>query len=731
MPVRVPPAGTQPLRRPGAAAETTPTPAAPAAPGEPTPAEVSDAGGAAWRDFNAGSAAPKARITGFSSPLVNASGLLDFEWEKPGDKIPFELTIDVEGAADQVTAEVWTNANHNDEPGRFEAVPMKLVSASGGKATFRADVPIDRIGNYRAVGRVSVDGGQSWQWMGEQGLGDVRFRPRAEQHDALNLMEVSVGNLNLDEATKTPGTFADMMDSGSPETNGKYTLEWLAKQGKTAIWLMPPFEVSKWENRHPVDDAGSPYAVKDYFSIRTELSRDARGLEGEAARDAAMAEFKRFIDKAHSLGIKVILDVALNHVGHNYEFRDLFVRYDEAGREVREVKKNDFSNVALSERQLEVIKRRVADPDVPDYMEYLAPWMYGATDGDPKGADSVFEKAPGGWFEWHDTAQLNHGRMRHGYHWYDVERRPEHEAVQGWLTRILRFWSVDMDVDGFRLDHLTGLPLAVLEEATNKAQADVDRHQPGKHLFLMGEDFHTNHDTRHWLDAGQGGWFHELLRARSPQDLQRVVEDPWFHDLKNLSSHDEERMLHHFGGDWRGATRLASLLQLFGGPVAEVAGDHYGAKWKLPFKQYRNIAELRSIDGTGKEMAAAFGRVGRARKEIAALHDDNRAFLQPRVGGPDPDLLAMSRWHDEKDGGFALVLANLNNHRARENAFSLDEDTRSRIDPDQRYQAFDALSDGSRRPLWDPPLTGRELLDKGVFTRLEPYQIQVLTLAEA
>ncbi|HEY4221313.1 MAG TPA: hypothetical protein VGO62_08215, partial [Myxococcota bacterium] len=384
-----------------------------------------------------------ARITGFSSPRMDQTGRVDLPWEKPGDALPLALDVDTDEPA-QVRAEVWTNVDENATPDTFRAVPMTLLSSSDGKARYGLDLPVNKIGNYRVAARVSVDGGQSYQWMSQSGIGDVRFRPRDERYDDLDIEEVSVGNVNYDPFKKAPGTFADMMDAGSPDVNGKYTLSWLASQGKNAQWVMPPFPVSKWDGAPPGDDAGSPYAVKDYFSIRTELSRDAqavlaRGGSAEEARAAGISEFKRFLAHAKSLGIDVFLDVALNHVGHNYEMRDLFTSTDAAGHEVREVKKDDFAQVVVNPDQLAVIKEKLADKTVPDYMEYLAPWMYGNKNLDPAGAKSVDDKAPGGWFEWPDTAQLNHGRFREGYHWWDAPSpSPEQKAVQGYLERILR-----------------------------------------------------------------------------------------------------------------------------------------------------------------------------------------------------------------------------------------------------------------------------------------------------
>jgi hypothetical protein len=660
------------------------------------------------------------RILSFTTPVTNSSGLVDFEWAKAGDKLPFEMKVQLDDDGAGIIPEVWTNANHNADPDRFDPIAMREVRRDGNQVTYRADVPIDKIGNYKAIGRVRTAG--DVRWMGDDGISDVRFRPRDEAHDALNIEIVNVGMANFDPRTRQYGTFADMMGTGSPATDGKYTLAYLAAQGVTGLWLQPIFEIEKWDHRPQSDDAGSPYAVKDYFTPRFELCKTSHGLTGEPARQAAIAEVKAFIQQAESLGIRVLLDVALNHVGHNYQFRDLFKKPDGT----REVRANDFSQVAVDEAQLRTIERRLADPQITKTMERLAPHVYGKW-GDSNGASKVEEIAPGGWFEWPDTKQLNHGRSRHGYHWTDDLPSAAQLKVQDWLTRVLEFWAVDVGVHGFRLDHLTGLPERFLDHGLNKVQAEVDRLRPGKRLFILGEDFHTNAVTRHWLDAGQGGWFHELRRVRNPQHLEWVIEHPWFKDLLALGSHDEARFIHDFGDDPGGASRMLALMQLLGGPSASVIGDARGEWQQLAFKQYAGVPALRSSDAAADTMATIKRRAGLAKLRSPALKDSNRRWLKPNDGSTDTSLFAITRFADDKQAPLVFIAGNFADHQ-RSNLFRLDDDARARIDPTKRYQVTDAMNDDPRATLWPSPKTGREILEQGLYVSLAADQVQALTL---
>jgi glycosidase len=74
----------------------------------------------------------------------------------------------------------------------------------------------------------------------------------------------------------------------------------LATMGVDILWLMPV---------HPIGEAnrkgslGSPYAVRDYRAVNPELGTEA--------------DFRAFVDEAHRLGLKVILDWVANHSAYD------------------------------------------------------------------------------------------------------------------------------------------------------------------------------------------------------------------------------------------------------------------------------------------------------------------------------------------------------------------------------------------------------------------------------
>ncbi|HRA51683.1 alpha-amylase family glycosyl hydrolase [Actinotalea sp.] len=70
----------------------------------------------------------------------------------------------------------------------------------------------------------------------------------------------------------------------------------LATLGVQILWLMPVHEIGEQNRKGTL---GSPYAVKDYYSVNPELG--------------TLAELRGFLDAAHALGLHVILDWVANH----------------------------------------------------------------------------------------------------------------------------------------------------------------------------------------------------------------------------------------------------------------------------------------------------------------------------------------------------------------------------------------------------------------------------------
>ena len=79
-------------------------------------------------------------------------------------------------------------------------------------------------------------------------------------------------------------------------------LEYLQEMGFNIIWVMPVMK-----NNQPMDNSsGTGYNIVDFYTVAPEYGTNA--------------DFKNFVDQAHQLGMKVILDVTPNQTSFNHPF---------------------------------------------------------------------------------------------------------------------------------------------------------------------------------------------------------------------------------------------------------------------------------------------------------------------------------------------------------------------------------------------------------------------------
>ncbi len=184
-----------------------------------------------------------------------------------------------------------------------------------------------------------------------------------------------------------PRSFADGNGDGIGDFVGiTGKLDYLKELGIDAIWLSPHFP-------SPQFDVG--YDIADYVNVAPEYG--------------TLADFKRFLDGAHERGIRVILDLVLNHTSHLHQW---FME----SRSSRDNPKRDW---------------------------YI--WRDGKNGGPPNNWLSPFG---GSAWEYDETTG------QYYYHFFLKEqpdlnwRNPE---VKKAMWGAVRFW-LDMGVDGYRLD---------------------------------------------------------------------------------------------------------------------------------------------------------------------------------------------------------------------------------------------------------------------------------------
>jgi alpha-glucosidase len=185
-----------------------------------------------------------------------------------------------------------------------------------------------------------------------------------------------------------PRSFADSNNDGIGDLNGiTGRLDYLADLGVDAIWLSPVY---------PSPDVDFGYDVSDYCAIDPKFGN--------------LADFDRLLEEAHARGIRVILDLVLNHTSAQHPW---FVE----SRSSRDNPKRDW---------------------------YL--WRDPAPGGRPP---NNWQSMIGG-----SGWELDSTTGQFYFHMYYKEQPDvnwHHSAVRQAMLDVFRFW-LDRGVDGFRLD---------------------------------------------------------------------------------------------------------------------------------------------------------------------------------------------------------------------------------------------------------------------------------------
>lgn len=201
-------------------------------------------------------------------------------------------------------------------------------------------------------------------------------------------------------------------------------------------------------NKHVVKgNAGSPYAIRDYYDIDPDLAVNVR---------RRMAEFENLVERTHNEGLKVIIDFVPNHVAREYHS-------DAKPRNVSDLGENDNKNVRFSpDNNFYYIEFQQFSPAIDlgsgndAYMEFPAK----ATGNDCFTAFPTVN-------DWYETVKLNYGVD------YKEMSRHFNPIPSTWkkMLDILKFWA-DKEIDGFRCDMAHMVPVEFWHWAIPQVKAE-------------------------------------------------------------------------------------------------------------------------------------------------------------------------------------------------------------------------------------------------------------------
>ncbi|MDE5972360.1 MAG: alpha-amylase [Muribaculaceae bacterium] len=352
------------------------------------------------------------------------------------------------------------------------------------------------------------------------------------------------------------------------------------------------------DNPHVIKgQAGSPYAITDYYDVDPDLA------DNPAKR---MEEFEAMIARTHRQGLKAIIDFVPNHVAREYHS-------DAAPRGVRDLGADDRQELAFH----------------PDNNFYYMPGtrfaptnvFLGDYSEEPARAsgNDCFTPSPDR-NDWYETVKLNYGIDYCGNTGCHFDPIP---STWHKMLHILRYWA-KKGVDGFRCDMAHMVPIEFWRwvipqvKKINKGIIfiaeiyDVGLYRP--YIFDGGFDY--LYDKVNLYDSLRGIQSHGISAASITGCWQRVdgIED---HMLNFLENHDEQRYASQFYAG-RADTVLPSLtvsallgrgamMVYFGQELGEAGMDaegFSGLDGRTTIFDYWSLASMRAWLAGGKPSAA-------------------------------------------------------------------------------------------------------------------------------
>ena len=414
-----------------------------------------------------------------------------------------------------------------------------------------------------------------------------------------------------------PRSFCDSNGDGIGDLNGiTGKLDYLKELGIDVIWLSPVY-------KSPNDDNG--YDISDYQAIMDEFG--------------TMEDFDRMLATAHEKGIKIMMDLVVNHTSDEHKwfiesrkstdnpYRDYYIW--RPAKEDGSLPNNwgsCFSGPAWEYDKttdmyfLHLVSKKQPDlnwdnpavrRDVFDMMNW---WLKKGVDGFRMDVISLISKEPG-------LPDKEPGI--NGYATFNVSANGPHvhEYLQEMRQKALN------NADTITVGECSGV---TLEEAKKYARSDE------KELNMVFQFEHMDVDS----DEKAGKW---TTRKMDLRNLKKILTR-WQKGLQDIAwnslyweNHDQPRSVSRFGNDsdeYReiSAKMLATCIHMMQGTPYVYQGEELGMT-NCPFNTLDNFRDLESINAfhelteqgkmTEEDMMAAIGYKGRDNARTPMQWDDS------------------------------------------------------------------------------------------------------------
>lgn len=353
-------------------------------------------------------------------------------------------------------------------------------------------------------------------------------------------------------------------------------LPYIQELGANAIWLMPMTEASSYHG----------YDITDYYNVESDYG--------------TMDDFESFIETAHSMDMKVIIDFVANHTSSDHEW------FQEA----------------------------LENPDSP-YRDYYI-W---------DDHESYQGQEPNGEQGWHEV----NGQIYSGHFNVDMpDLNYDHPEVREEIKNVASFW-LDKGVDGFRLDAVAD----IYEDRNQTIEwwRDFNAHVKAENpeAFIVGETwYHSWDDISFYYSALESNFNFVLTEeiigmangvtrdmieelANAHQLYQRASNargDAPVIDSTMIGNHDMDRVITRLDGNEEKAKLAANLLFTLPGTPFIYYGDEIGQAGQQPDDNRREPFDWYK-DAEGEGMTVMDDHFF---NEMAFTHPNDGISLEEQIG---------------------------------------------------------------------------------------------------
>ncbi|MFA0607748.1 alpha-amylase family protein [Vibrio sp. 10N.222.49.B4] len=301
--------------------------------------------------------------------------------------------------------------------------------------------------------------------------------------------------------------------------------------------------------------AGSPYAVKDYYSVNPDLA------DNPAQR---LQEFEALIKRSHDNGLKVIIDIVPNHIARNYQglnnpegVRDFG---DQDDTTVEYHRNNNFYYIPDSTFELPEIEPAFIPLGGEQHPNLASPFLESPTKWTGNGS----RLSKPNFDDWYETVKINYGvrpdgskdfpelpndyamrdHLAHYHFWQQVD------MPDSWIKfRDIALYWLEKGVDGFRYDMAEMVPVEFWSYLNSSIKVK------NQDAFLMAEVYQPDL-YRDYIRMGKMDYLYDkvdlydglkaVMQGKASTavipEIQHQMMDIEHHMMHFLDNHDEQRV---------------------------------------------------------------------------------------------------------------------------------------------------------------------------------------------